>query len=239
MSNIYVMGDIHGMATSFHSRVYFCIDDPQPDDAIIICGDAGLEYGNYISKSLKQEMQEFSRTIYIMRGNHDTRYWRDHPDWVQENNLLYQKKYDNIKYIKDEGGLYNIAGNNILFIPGAYSIDKDYRLSRGACYEWEEQLTWAEQDNIINICNNNNIDYIISHTCPLRLQKYFKDLFLSFIDQSTVDNSMEKFLDKIDFILQSDFKHWYFGHYHADRNMEQKYTMLYKEIVKLGESFEW
>ena len=238
MNNIYVMGDIHGMATSFHSRISRYINNPQPNDIIIICGDVGLEYGNYISTALKEEMHNFPGTIYIMRGNHDTRYWRDHTNWIQENNLLYQKEYDNIKYIKDEGGLYNIAGNNILFIPGAYSIDKEHRLDYGLPYEWEEQLTWTEQNNIIDICNNNNIDYVISHTCPLRLQKYFKDLFLSFINQSTVDNLMERFLDEIDSLLKNNFQHWYFGHYHDDKDLEQKYTMLYKKIVKLGDNLE-
>ena len=243
MNNIYVTGDIHGNSISFRQRIQNYIPDADETDSLICLGDVGLEYGNKTQGNLRKQMSHFPGTIYVMRGNHDTRYWRDHENsidsWVIENDLLYRKKYDNIKYIKDSGGLYNINGNNILFIPGAYSIDKYYRLDNGFPYEFEEQLKWHEQNNIFNIVTQNQkIDYVCSHTAPLCVYPYFKDLFLNFVDQSQVDNNMEKFLNEIYILIGKSVKRWYFGHFHDDRDVSTNFTMLYTEIVKLGEKLE-
>lgn len=264
MGRIFIMGDIHGLASNFTSRVNWYINNPKEDDVIICVGDVGLEYGNQIQGALKKAMKKFPGTIYVMRGNHDNRYWRDHTEitetytnyiekpcngWMFDNDifptLLYQKKYPNILYVKDGGGIYTINDHRFLFIPGAYSVDKEYRLTNGLSYEPQEQLTWIEENQLlsaIDYCNTPvetalnslEIDYVISHTAPLGTQIYFKDLFLDFIDQSTVDNHMEYFLDEVYNQLKNSFKHWYFGHYHDDRNFG-KFTMVYNEVIEIGE----
>ena len=243
MNNIWITGDVHSNTSSFKQRINSYIQEADETDSLICLGDVGIKYGEQTQGSLRKEMKKFPGTIYVMRGNHDTRYWRDYSfddSWVVEDNLLYQKKYDNIKYIKDWGGLYNINDNNILFIPGAYSIDKYYRLNKGYPYEFDEQLSWKEQNSLYDlaIANKNNIDYVCSHTAPYCTQPYYKDLFLSFIDQSQIDNHMEKFLDEIYSIVGKNVKRWYFGHYHDDRNVSTNFTMLYTKIVKLGEKVE-
>lgn len=43
---------------------------------------------------------------------------------------------------------------------------------------------------------DNKIDVILSHTCPLKYEP--SEVFLSGIDQSTVDKSTEKWLDRIE-----------------------------------------
>lgn len=252
MDRIFIMGDLHGSATAFKERVNNYIFEPHLFDTIICVGDVGIQYGEQTQFALKKAMRKFPGTIYIMRGNHDARYWarntetfktcseyieRPINNWVIDGDLLYQKKYPNIKYVRDGGGIYNINGYNFLFIPGAYSVDKQYRLFHNLPYEPQEQLTWLEENKLwTNIENHlslgNRIDYIISHTAPLGTQIYFKDLFLDFIDQSTVDNHMEYFLDEIYKMLNSSFKRWYFGHYHDDRSFG-KFTMLYNKIQEI------
>ena len=46
---------------------------------------------------------------------------------------------------------------------------------------------------------------------------------------------MEKFLDEI--LIETEYYgHWYFGHFHDDRDIpEVKATMLYKKIIPLEE----
>ena len=256
MSKIYIMGDIHGSAGDFTYTVNKYIDNPTAEDIIICAGDVGLEYGNQVQGALKKAMKKFPGKIYIMRGNHDNRYWRDHTEVNQENLIiptagwcydipecpmfLIQKKYPNIYYIRDEGGIYNIEGRTFLFVPGAYSIDKDYRLNKNLSYEYEEQLSLVEQYLLYSqlkqyIQIGRRIDYVVSHTSPLGLEPYYKDLFLSGIKQSTVDKSTEYFLDEIEKLLHNNYKHWYFGHFHSDRSFG-KFTMLYDEVVELGET---
>lgn len=245
MSRIFITGDIHGIASDFTDRVNWYINKPKEDDIIICVGDVGLEYGNKIQGALKKAMRKFPGTIYVMRGNHDNRYWAAHTKrptegWIVENNLLYQDKYPNIKYIKDEGGIYKINNHTFLFIPGAYSVDKWHRLYSDLPYEPKEQLTWLECESILSEIDSyhslgKKIDYVCSHTAPLCMQNYFEDLFLGFIDQSRVDNYMEQFLDEIYATVGREIKRWYFGHYHDSRNISLNFTMLYHKVVQLGD----
>lgn len=248
---IYVTGDIHGVSANVRERVSQ-IDNPSEDDIIIVVGDAGLEYGNNIQGSAKREMKKFPGSWIILRGNHDTRYWRDHTqsigqdkntigNWHFENKFgedtLVQDKYPNIHYIKDEGGLYNIKDYNCLFVPGAYSVDKSYRLMNHLAYEYEEQLSYTEAMRLheLAIFNASKINYIFAHTFPNRLEPKLKYLFLDFIDQKQVNKNTEKWLDVItgEVSRQESFKHFFGGHYHDDKELDQKYTLLYHKVVKL------
>lgn len=31
------------------------------------------------------------------------------------------------------------------------------------------------------------------------------------------------------------YKHWYFGHFHIDEDIDDKHTVLYNSIIKIGE----
>lgn len=253
MGRIFITGDIHGSAADFRLRIANLESEPRADDVLICAGDVGIKYGVYAQKALKNEMAKFPGTVYVMRGNHDQRYWAANTEiietyfsyiekpynnsWIIENDLLYHKDYPNIKYVRDEGGIYFINGRIFVFIPGAYSVDKQYRLATGKPYEWNEQLTFSEMIVLKDMVHSflslgGRIDYIVSHTAPLCMQKYFKHLFLDFIDQTTVDTSMEEMFDKMYNQWKGKFKRWYFGHYHDDMSFNE-FTMLYKNIVEI------
>lgn len=246
MNRVFITGDIHGNHLSV-ADIINRINNPTEDDYIIICGDAGLEYGSYISQSTKMIMNSFPGYWIVMRGNHDTRYWRDHvthgaphEGWSIIDDYLIENIYPHICYIKDEGGLYNIGYWHFLFIPGAYSVDKNYRLRYCLPYEREEQLTYFEQHKLFNLVDdsNNCIDFIIAHTFPEKTQVYYKDLFINEIDQSKVDKTTEEFLDEIMKIIEEkhpEFKHYFGGHFHDDRELTDKYTMLYYDIVEASD----
>ena len=251
MNRTFIIGDIHGNEKVFEHRLNNSQYTFKAEDSLICVGDVGIKYGQFYNEALLWEMRKFPGTVYIMRGNHDNRYWRDNVDisetytsyierphigWIIENDLLYHEDYPNIKYVRDEGGIYNINDNNVLFIPGAYSIDKFYRLKNKLAYEPQEQLTQNELNTLYNLVQSNrNIDYVISHTAPLGTQVYYDDLFLPFIDQSQVDKHMEYFLDEINNLLHNKYKHWYFGHFHDDRTFG-KFTMVYNKIQEIGEN---
>lgn len=255
---VYITGDTHGRVEDIRIRMAM-IPSPSEEDIIIIAGDAGLEYGNLIMDAAKEEMSKFPGTWIVMRGNHDTRYWRDHTEWRQtytdfiqeanedwhfekddsnEKQYLVQNKYSNIWYVKDEGGIYNIQGKTFLFIPGAYSVDKFYRINSNYPYEPEEQLSYVEFMRLYNnvhdwILSCLSIDYIVSHTCPLNFEPYIRYLFMGSIKQSDVDKNTEKWLNEFQELLEPHIKHWYFGHYHDDRKIQDKYTMLFQTIKKI------
>ena len=95
MGRVFVTGDIHGKPLCIRD-IMSQIDNPSEDDFIIIAGDAGFEYQDYIMGAAKKEAKKFPGTWIVLRGNHDSRYWKEHEDsWkkitYQDCDYLYQK----------------------------------------------------------------------------------------------------------------------------------------------------
>lgn len=260
MNKIMVCGDIHGDAAVFQYRIHNYFPTSDETDSIICVGDVGLSYDLFEGYALYHAMfKNFKGNIYILRGNHDDRYWMNNifikesngscietpkKGWYFEQALepsyIYDSEYPNIKYLRDEGGIFKLNQYNILYIPGAYSIDKWYRLRRGLSYNPREQLSKEEMSKLYNdlvvwLECGNRIDYVISHTAPLQLEHAYEDLFIDGFPQDEVDKSTEIFLDKIYNLLDNNYIHWYLGHFHDDRDLTDKVTMLYSQMVELGD----
>lgn len=72
------------------------------------------------------------------------------------------------------------------------------------------------------------VDVVFSHTCP---SKYIPtEMFLSSIDQDSVDNSTEDWLDTIEDKLQYD--KWYCGHWHTNKTID-KMVFLFEDFVEI------
>ena len=248
--SIYITGDIHGNAREVRNRISQ-IENPSKNDFIIIAGDAGFEYENYIMGQAKREARKFPGTWIVLRGNHDSCYWKHEKDqgWeviqYQGCDYLRQIKYPNIWYLPDNGCIYRIEDYNILFIPGAYSVDKWYRFRNNYPWNPREQLTAKEQGDLENITfewlnSGFDIDFVVGHTFPLKMQRYYQDLFMQGLDQTTVDKSMEYWLNDMadNYEKLSSFKQYFGGHFHDDRILTDKYTMLYHNVENLADYVE-
>ena len=185
---------------------------------------------------------KFGIIIYCLRGNHEMRVsdaamYSNYGFCFDENcggNIWWESGFPNIRYFKDEGGFYCFNEHPTLVIPGAYSVDKFYRLEMGWNWFFNEQLTSEEMNNLFIIAHNQSFDYVLAHTCPFSWEPYIDDLFIGGIDQSTINKRTEIFLDKI--IENINFKHFYFGHFHDDRDLAgPAATMLFKQFIPLGE----
>ena len=178
-----------------------------------------------------------------------------------ENTVYIENDYPHIKYALDEPAVYNIPydvilksyfngengkifGENgkilaeaifyyckTLIIPGAYSVDKYYRLHNGWTWFSDEQLSEEEMEKGRHLIEQNDFkfDLILSHTCP---NIYVPtDLFIKVVDQSTVDKTMERYLGTIEY--QTNYKLWLFGHFHQFRiypkHENSQVIMLYND----------
>lgn len=234
---IYLTGDIHGKLDKIE---YYCEKyNTTKNDIIIILGDTGFNYYlNGRDDKLKQKASKLPVTLFCIRGNHEERpenTGKYEEIEFQDGTAYIEHKYPNIIFAKD-GEMYIMNGEKVLCIGGAYSVDKYYRIVNG--YQWfsGEQLSLDEmkviEDDILDYLDwFGTFDYICTHTCPYNTRPLH--LFLPDIDQSKVDNSMEMWLQELANII--DFKRWYFGHFHGDWT-NGKYTMLYNELIPLGES---
>lgn len=167
--------------------------------------------------------------MFCIRGNHEER--PENISTYKEINMFGGKVFieEDFPYLifAKDGEEYNIDGKRVLVTGGAYSVDKEYRLMYG--YKWfrDEQLTKEEMDIIYNKVKGKHYDVVLTHTCPYKYEPV--EVFLSGINQSEVDKSMEHFLDKIEDSIEYD--KWYCGHHHTEKRIDKVEFMF--ESIKL------
>lgn len=230
---LFVTGDTHRI----FNRIYDFFSDYEENKNIdlIILGDAGIGYENNKSdRDIAKKLAATNLTFYCLRGNHELR-----PEDMNNVDLVLgtdgapiwqDLKYPNIKYFID-GAVYHFGKKSFLTIGGAYSVDKYYRLMMNRKWFPNEQLTPEEMIAIETNWGGQHFNYVLTHTCPYSWQP--TDLFLKSIDQNTVDNTMEIWLDGFKDTIS--FDNWLFGHYHADRIIMNKpyIKMFYYNIEEI------
>lgn len=247
IKHVLITGDCHGKVELRLTNIKEMMPEYDPlETAIIILGDVGFNYyGTKHDWKNKKHASEFGYTLYCLRGNHEDRANNTKGTKIVYDNFVHgyvfeETEFPNIKYFADEVAEYNIMGKEVLCIPGAYSVDKWYRLQNDWQWFAQEQLTEEEMRYAEKEFCGKHYDFVFSHTAPLKWEPV--DLFLNCIDQSTVDKTMEIWLNKFESMIS--WKHWLFGHYHADRIerpfVEQFYTEIedLNTIVNRWEKFE-
>ena len=87
--------------------------------------------------------------------------------------------------------MFEFIGKRCFIIGGAYSVDKHYRISKNWGWWLDEQPSAEIKERTEQRLQqeNWNVDVVLSHTCPS--QYIPREMFLSCIDQSSVDNSTD------------------------------------------------
>lgn len=231
----YITGDCHG---KFGKIICFNRFNHMltQGDVMIILGDVGLNYyGNKTDRKNKRILNEFPNEFLCIHGNHEARPLSigGYEEKVWRGGIVYyEPEYPRILFAND-GEIYDFDGKKAIVLGGAYSVDKEYRLSVGLPWFCDEQPSEEDKQNAKRHLDESgwNVDYVFSHTCPLIYEP--TDLFLDFIDQTKVDKSTETWLSSIEKKLKYD--KWYFGHFHENREYIDV-IMLYEEIRELGKT---
>lgn len=230
MGRFFLTGDTHG---NFNRINYFCQRfETTKDDILCILGDAGINY--YLGKKdymLKQLLRDMPITFFCIHGNHEERPYNIQTYKIMDWNggkVYYEEEFPNLLFAMD-GEIYNINGKSCLVIGGAYSVDKDYRLSNGWAWFKDEQpskeiMKYVERQ----INKQRKFNLVLTHTCPINTEP--KHMFLAGIDQASVDKTTELFLQRVANWI--DFDAWYFGHFHGHWD-NGKYHMLFEDYVEV------
>ena len=223
--------------------------------------------GNLKEEEFKQEINDLGCTILVLRGNHEERisnmilkypykyvssklenhgyeYLVPNDNWYATDPITniryyYEKNYPNIWYLPDEPCAFNLNGYFIFSLPGAYSIDKYYRLAAGQRWFKDEQLTKEEMAAVRGQPWSKipRFDLIISHTCPISFEP--TDLFYPNVDQNAIDKTMERFLE--DVRKDAFYSAWCWGHFHQYRDygkdeLGRKHLMLFNDkLIELND----
>ena len=228
---IYITGDTHG---DFRRVTLFCDTvKSAKSDILIILGDAGINYyGDPKDKRLKQQLSELPITLFCIHGNHEKRpkslSTYEEIDW-HGGKAYAEPEYQSLLFAKD-GEIYEMDGKRCLAVGGAYSVDKHYRLANKWGWWPDEQPSDEIKEHVEKQINAAGwaVDIVLSHTCPM---KYIPtEVFLPGIDQSSVDNSTEIWLNNIETRLY--YNRWYCGHYHTDKVVD-KVRFLFEDFLEL------
>ena len=226
---VYITGDIHGEVY----RVSEMIEKYEitPNDVIVILGDVGMNYyGNkYGDRRNKKRLNNFGIPILCIHGNHEMRpetliTYREEP-WMG-GTVYFEEEFPNLFFAKD-GEIYDLEGIKAIAIGGAYSVDKWYRLQRNIHWFPNEQPSVEIKTRVEKKLDDLGwqIDAVLTHTCPYGYIP--REAFMSCVDQSTVDNSTELWLDTLEKKL--NYKAWYCGHWHIEKRID-KIHFLFESV---------
>lgn len=223
---IFITGDTH-CPIDIHklNKSNFNDNDLTKNDYLIICGDAGLVwYGrNKEDEWWQKWLNKKNFTTLFIDGNHENHNKLDEMPVEIWNGGEVHKLKDSVYHLM-RGQVFEIDGLKFFTMGGAESTDKEYRKENVSWWAREMPSDEEYQEGLMNLDKHNwEVDYVITHAAPdniqYRLCPWYKH------------NKLSNFLFTIDKDLK--FKHWYFGHYHDDRQIDDEHTLVFNNIIRI------
>jgi hypothetical protein len=199
---IYILGDVHGQ----FARLRENIDKYDLRDCYIICvGDLGIGFQHPAKGELSgcRTLNTFflGRNIHFMsiRGNHDDPQYFNGPNRIELSNLRLLPDY--------HAETFN--GERFLFVGGAVSIDRLYRVE-GRSY-WPNEV-FVYDESKVTPC-----DVLITHSAPPWIGPFDKEGLSSWCekDKTLWDLCYRERVDHDKLIQACGAKRHYCGHFHA------------------------
>lgn len=226
---IFVTGDLHG-DYDLHKLNTYTLKNLTRQDYVIIAGDGGIVWdGGGKDKYVQNILNHKKFTTCYVDGNHENfdllnaypvSEWHGGKVHIINENIIHLMR----------GQVYEIEGLKFFTMGGATSIDKKYR-KEGVSW-WHQELPSIEEcvAGLENLeAHNWEVDYVITHDCSNRIFDTMAQNHL-FLNGKT-KTKLSVFLEEIETYVK--FKHWYFGHYHDDIQLDDKHTLLYKKVVRI------
>ena len=249
---IYITGDCHCNFERFNTENFPEQKEMTKDDYVIICGDFGGIWDK--DESGKEEnwwlnwLENKSFTTLFVDGNHenfDRLYSYPEESWMGGKIHRIRPSVIHLMrgqvFLIDERKIFSFGGARSHDISGGIlePEDPDYKLKKKQLDKgwkpyrinhiswWAQEMPSAEEreegrKNLLE--HGNSVDFIVTHCCssgtqailgggmfaPDELTKYFQEL------RETVQ-----------------FKKWFFGHYHDNRNVSAEEILLYEQLIRI------
>ena len=250
---IFGTGDIHGNPYfKFSEEAFPEQNEMTKNDYVFITGDAGLAFNHkgetYSEKEALDFLESRNFTTLFCDGNHEN-FDRLNAHPVEEwNGGLVHKLRPSVIHLM-RGQVYTINGKKFFTFGGARSHDirdgileiddpkinqwwydrtKMFRINRVTWWEQEMPSKEEMELGLENLAKHNfKVDYIITHDMPTSTLTLYCALYSSngFYQPDELNHYLE------DVRTKTEYKHWFCGHYHDDKNITQKETVLMDQIV--------
>lgn len=249
---IYATGDTHGDFQRFTTKNFPEQKEMSREDYVIICGD----FGGVWADSPKEQywlnwLEDKPFTTLLVDGNHEN---------FDRLNALPVKEWHGSKiyeirphiYHLMHGQVFDIRGYKFFAMGGAAShdirdgildpADPDFEQTywrmrrmrrmrqmfrvRGVSWWDAEMPSQAEYEEAKHNLENANwqVDFILSHCAPTSIQQK--------IDPDFVEDALTDFHQMVK--QECDFRYWLFGHYHDNKKIDEKYILLWEQIVRVA-----
>ena len=246
---IYATGDTHGNFQRFEQKYFPEQANMTKDDYMIICGDFGGVWDN--SKKEKQNLEWLEGlpfTTLFVSGNHENfDLLRDYP--VEEwNGGKIQRIRPHVIHLM-RGQIFNLQGYTFFTMGGARSHDIEDGILNPSAPDFEEQYwmlrrmggrfrvnhySWWKQElpsvseyeeakhNLD--CIDYKVDYIITHCAP-------NSVVDKLGEGGYVYDHLTDFLE--DVRDKASFHYWLFGHYHNNKIIDDRFVLLWEQMVQV------
>ena len=220
---IYLISDPHG-GESMKGLERF-LEIGTDSDLLIILGDLGIKFEDTKeNEAFTEWFLGLNMQIAIVEGNHENHaYLNAFPTDIWCGGEV-NRISDTIVRLK-RGNIYHIEGNTFWVMGGCKSSAK-----------WKEMGLWfdgeepTEEELSLGYSSlskyNHKIDYVLTH-------KYanYKDIEDNKYSQLSLEG-LTKYIDE-----NVVFSHWYSGHWHINKRIDARHTIVYDEPISLaGES---
>ena len=249
---IYITGDCHADFRRFNKQIFPEQESMTKDDYVIICGDFGGVWNKDVEDKAEKWWMDWldnkPYTTLFVDGNHenfDRLYSYPTKQW---NGGKVHKIRPSVIHLM-RGQIYVLDGKRIFTFGGARSHDisggiletddPDYKKKKKELDRewisyrinhiswWKEELPSKEEmeEGLKNLEKyDNTVDYIVSHCCAGKTQIQIGN------DAKDVDILTEYF----DILREKvNYKKWFFGHYHDNKNLNDKELLLYEQIIRI------
>ena len=194
------IGDQHRDFKNFKSVIEY-LDRVVKPDLYIQLGDFGF-IGENFEHYVELIDDLLTKKMLVIDGNHENHKWIGKTLGTKDSVLL-----GNNLELLSRGALRNIDGLDFLFVGGAYSIDRKYRI-KDFSY-WDEELITPEQFE--KAMTHGNVDILVTHDVPQNVFDFMLDL-LPLDLSNELDRQNRAYLQQIfDKYLPSLIIH---GHFH-------------------------
>ncbi len=226
---IYITGDTHGL--NGVQRLYsFAMIKPEltKEDYVIIAGDFGAVWDE---KTLEGNLKYYTNlpfTVLFVDGNHENfDLLNSYPVETWKGGKVHKIKPDVIHLMR--GQVFEIDGKTVFTFGGATSIDREWRTEGKGWWKQEVPAQEELEEALANLKRyGNKVDYIVTHSCSERALEYPAMRDDVGIKLYCPEVGMLSYIED-----KTEYKHWYFGHFHVDREIGGRYTALYYDVTEL------
>ena len=246
---VFITGDTHGNFRRFLPEFFYEQEWLNKEDILLIAGDfGGVWYGDDRDSNGLDFLEQRPFTTAFVSGNHENYdALRAYPPEEWHGGKV--RRIRPSVLLLERGQVFELGGKRIFAMGGASGHDiRDGILepddplflerfqtlnAQGAPFRVNHRSWWKEElpsEAEYREARTNlekagwAVDYIIPHCAPTIIQNA---LLREFSTPDALTDSLEEVC------RQCRFKHHFFGHCHSNLVLQQKYVLLYEQILRL------